>query len=305
MFGKLRGFLLEHIATYFYACWAEKVLIRKIKNLKEKEFAIKLDETKNLPKLIKELKACHQKERDRKKIIEDKAAASLFVIGLSVTLILGSLEFIRDTESGLIFKFFIFSILIIGVIYLLFSGAASIKALITRQFYDEDLDDWIKENGNELNVVTLDNNIRFAQAYKSIKLNQLMTDIRSNYVYATFIGIRNGIILISFFFIIAVGNVFFSKLAYNNIDSEEIKQLENKVSLLNQQLIQQKDAEIKKLNEQVRMGQDALERMNKTMDSLSGELKGIKKAIDVTKKGLETANQKIEVLTSKPDTSTK
>ena len=92
--------------------------------------------------------------------------------------------------------------MILGILYLLFSGYTSIKAINIREFYDETLDDIISENDGKLTIKNSSTNEKMLLYYKNIKLNQLINNIKSNYVYATFIGIRNGIILISIFFML-------------------------------------------------------------------------------------------------------
>lgn len=306
MFSRLKDFLLDQIATYVHAHWAEKRLNSKIHELKEKEFSVEDDGKEIAPGLIDELKNFYQKEQDRKTTIETKAAASLFIIGLSVTLILGSLEFIRNSEGGVVFKFIIFLILIGGVAYLLLSGVAALKALIIKELYDEDINDRIKETGTKLNIGVLDDKDRLAQLYRNIKLNQLVTNIRSNYVYATFIGIRNGIMLISIFFIISVGHTFFDDLSHkNHVDLAKIKKLENKISLLYDDLIQQKDEEIKKLNDQILVQQKESVKTRSEIDQFRSSLGSLNKKIEETEKSLESTNKRMDGLVIKPDGSKK
>lgn len=202
MFSRIQNFLEQNLIPNLYAFWAEKILRNKIKKLKEKEFNIKIGKNQDLDEFVKELTEHHHKEIERKKVIEDKAKASLFIIALSITLILGSLGFIKG--RGVTLEPYILLILTTGVIYLLLSGITSIRALNIREFYDIYLENRIEENRGNLNIMSLDNQDRIARFYKIINLNQLMTMIRSNYVYATFIGIRNGIILLSLFFILVV-----------------------------------------------------------------------------------------------------
>ncbi len=202
MFSRIKNFLDQNLIPNLYAFWAEKILRNKIKKLKEKEFNIKIGKNQDLDEFVKELTEHHHKEIERKKVIEDKAKASLFIIALSITLILGSLGFIKG--RGVTLEPYILLILTTGVIYLLLSGITSIRALNIREFYDIYLENRIEENRGNLNIMSLDNQDRIARFYKIINLNQLMTMIRSNYVYATFIGIRNGIILLSLFFILVV-----------------------------------------------------------------------------------------------------
>ena len=208
MLGKIKNFILQSIVPNLYAFSAEKILQKKVQEVNEKNFHIEKNENLDAKKIIEELKEYHQKESKRKEIIEDKAKASLFIIALSVMLILGSLNFIENSDDSIILKFSELFILVLGIIYLLLSGITAIKAINIRKFYDVYLNDEIEESESRLKVIRLDEKDRIILLYRIIQLNQLITNIRSNYVYATFVGIRNGIILISLFFIIIVCKIY-------------------------------------------------------------------------------------------------
>ena len=201
MLKTIKNFWQQNICPHIYAFSAEEVLKNKKNELK---IDFEIDNNQNVDELIEELEVYHQKEVERKKTIEDKAKSSLFVIALSVTLILGSLNFIKDIKTGTNFTL-ILLLLFLGLIYLVLSGVSSIKALNISEFHDIYIGDLINEKEDEKNIKIIDKKDRAEQLYKNIKLNQLKTNIKSNYVYATFVGIRNGIILISLFFIIFVG----------------------------------------------------------------------------------------------------
>ena len=158
--------------------------------------------------ILKDLNEFHQREKGRKGTVEDKAKACLFIIALTITLILGSLTFIKGGEPGTPFYLTGIVILILGVIFLCLSGITAIKALNVREYHDIQLHDRVGEDGTKLNIIKVEREEKISLLYKIIKLNQLTTNIRSNYVYATFIGIRNGIILISIFFILAVTDLY-------------------------------------------------------------------------------------------------
>lgn len=292
--NKIKDFFLEHIIAFLYACYAERKLNHKLKELEKKEFNPEKWKVEDLDRFIKELRGDIQKAREHKKVIEDKATASLFIISLSITIILGSLDFIEKNDSGAILKNSIVLLLIAGVIYLLMAGVASIQALITRKFYDESLEDLIKEEGNNLKVADLDNMKRLGMYYKNVKLNQLVTIIRSNFVYASFIDIRNGIILFSIIFVMVVGNTFLSNLGRSRIDSEKIIEFESQISQLKQQVIQQQEAEMKELTTQAKIKQMDLDRMGKKLESFYDDLNGLREKINSAEKDLDVVNKKID-----------
>jgi hypothetical protein len=196
------------VGQHFYAFWAEKVLTKKARKQKETDYEMVRDNEQDRDKILKELNEFHQQEKGRKGTVEDKAKACLFIIALTITLILGSLNFIKGVEPGTPFYLPGIVILIIGVIFLFLSGITAIKALNVREYHDIQLHNRVREDGTKLNIIKEEREERISLLYKIIKLNQLTTNIRSNYVYATFIGIRNGIILISIFFILAVTDLY-------------------------------------------------------------------------------------------------
>ena len=93
------------------------------------------------------------------------------------------------------------------------SGITSIAALNIREFYDLYLNEIIDKSGDSYNAKAQDDVEIINKLYKYINLNQMITNISANYIYATFIGIRNGIMLIGAFFIIIVGKVGIDKFA--------------------------------------------------------------------------------------------
>lgn len=113
-------------------------------------------------------------------------------------------------------------ILILGVILLFLSGITAIKAFNIGEYHDIYLNDRIREDGTRLNIVETPQEDKVSVLYKIVKLNQLTTNIRTNYVYATFIGIRNGIILVSIFFILAVTDTYIHNQNTKNKADEKI-----------------------------------------------------------------------------------
>ena len=249
MCGKGKEFFLQGMVPNFYAFWAERKLTDTLNKLKERNFDIQLNGGQDNKELIKDLNKFHLKEIERKGKIEDKAKASLFIIALSITLILGSLKFINDIGDRITSNFWALLILIAGVIYLLLSGITSIKAINIREFYDVYLNDTFEESNCELNIKKIDDKQKIELYYKNIKLNQLITNIRGNYVYATFVGIRNGITLISLFFIMMVGSMYLDNLVQYN---EKIKNKALEKPVINSKIKQNKSSK-KSLDKIIKM----------------------------------------------------
>lgn len=74
------------------------------------------------------VKKHHEKEFERKGVIEDKAKSSLFIVTLSITLILGSLSFVNSDK--IMFPKFLLIFLIMGVIYIIFLELQLLKLSI-------------------------------------------------------------------------------------------------------------------------------------------------------------------------------
>jgi hypothetical protein len=73
--------------------------------------------------------------------------------------------------------------------------------------------DQIQESNGTLQIINYPAKTLCEQYYKYIRLNQITTNIRANYLSATFVGMRNGLILISLFFL---NNIFKPYLAMHH-----------------------------------------------------------------------------------------
>ncbi len=211
--ASIKYFILQHLFPHFYARVAENRLKRKNDSFLKKEVNIDLTNCQDTATLIKTLFEYNVKERDRKNTIDEKAKASLFIVTLAITIVLASLNFIKDKTSILDLGGIPLIMLIMGVVYLLLSGITSIAALNIREFYGVGLVEVIKENDGRYSFENTDEVKIINKLFKYINLNQMITNISANYIYATFIGIRNGIILIAAFFIAIVGKVGIDNLA--------------------------------------------------------------------------------------------
>lgn len=213
MSSKFEKYLMDHqslvepIIPHIYAFLIEKGLETKIQNLNEKKAKIKILDHE-VDEFLEIVKKYHEKEYERKDIIEDKAKSSLFIVTLSITLILGSLNFVNSDK--IIFPKFILIFLIIGVVYIIFSGITAIKALHMKPYNDIVIDSIIVgKDYNKLTAVKMSKKTELSELYECIKLNQLLTTIKANYVEVTFLGIRNGLILVATFFILDAINISF------------------------------------------------------------------------------------------------
>lgn len=202
---KILAILQRHLLPHLDAYLAGRKLNSNLKKLEKKEANIEFEEREK-EEILKIIKKYHVDEFKRKNVMEDKAKSSLFIIAISITFFLGSFNFINETGTliSLEIKIILALIMIFGVIYLLLSGITSIMALYNKGYYDIYLDKKFIGNYEKIVPVDLSAEEQIKIFYESAKLNQILTNIKSNYVAATLIGIRNGIILITLFFISSV-----------------------------------------------------------------------------------------------------
>lgn len=155
--------------------------------------------------ILEMIESYHAKEYKRKDEIEDKAKSSLFVITLSLTFILSSLTFIYN-NNWVIPHVIILTSLIIGVVFLILSGITAIKSLVITGYSDIYLDGRLTGDYENLQVINRSKEEEINILYECVKLNEISTNIKENYMFATITGIRNGIIFITLFFILAALN---------------------------------------------------------------------------------------------------
>ncbi|MBI4776443.1 MAG: hypothetical protein HY788_20090 [Deltaproteobacteria bacterium] len=203
--GVIKDFLLQNLVPHFYAKAAERK-IKKQQDLFEKE-NINFLANEDCDILRQALLSHNLKERERKRAIDDKAKASLSIVTLAITIVIASLSLLQNQKSIFDINPAALVLLIFGVIYLLLSGITSMTALSIRKFYDVYIDEIVEKSGDSYNIKVQSDIEIINKLYKYVRSNQMITNITANYIYATFAGIRNGIILIGAFFIISVGSV--------------------------------------------------------------------------------------------------
>ncbi|HEU0144129.1 MAG TPA: hypothetical protein VFQ47_05030 [Nitrososphaera sp.] len=204
---RIEYFLRENIYPNIYAFHAQRKIKRKIELLKQEGLSLVIPPNKDLDldAFSVELKEYQNQENDRGKVIDDKAKSSLIVVTLSITVMLAGLNFIKDAK--ITFGYPLFILVLLGVTYLVISGITAVKALNISEFFTLHPDDWLEQGQDKPTIIGLQRIPRIKMLYAVIKANELALTIRTNFVDATFIGIRNGITLLALAFIIAVGNI--------------------------------------------------------------------------------------------------
>ena len=166
------------------------------------------------------LKEFSKDELDRKKIIEEKARALLFIISATIAITTGSLAYISQLQlSNVIIEVAVASLLI-GFLYLIFAIINTIKSLHVYEYYYILPADYFEEQDSTIKL-SLENEVRIVnKLYKNLKLNSLINLRRGNHLSASFTNIRNGVISIAFFFML----VLFSKITAPSTSQTPIRE---------------------------------------------------------------------------------
>src|SRR5919205_91144 len=205
MWSTLNGFLLQQVYPNLYAFHAKRKIQRKIAEMESNESRFSVGPELDLDSFLDELKDYAKREDDRKKVIDDKAKSSLLIITISSTLMLTGLTLIK--EGKIHFRLPLLVIIFLGITYFVLSAITSVVALSPLAFYGSHPDEWIKEVNGKQTLTELKKLDRIHRLYYDIKLNEYVLNIRNNFVSATLIGIRNGVLLLSLAFGIALSNI--------------------------------------------------------------------------------------------------
>lgn len=200
-------FLFEQTLPYFAAIYSNCRLSGKIKEKIDNPLTFTITDN-NLKKALKEVEEFYFCERERKKIIEDKAKVATLAITVSVAFILGSLDFVENDFLNFSSKMNLFYIilLIAGTMYFVTAAISSISALNIGAYYYVNISDHLIKTSDSMDVEyeRLDDRKLLEEFYNAIDLNQVILTEKTSLVYASYLSLRNGIIMISFSFLLAV-----------------------------------------------------------------------------------------------------
>ena len=154
---------------------------------------------------------------DRKVKTEDKAKSLLFIISLTITAITFSLSYLKENSNQIIPIIFIF----LSILYFVFAGIRSLQTLNIKRFH---LIQPKIEIRDDLFVLTKDpeTSLILKDMISSKSLNDLINLKTSNLTFASFVLIRNGIILFVLFFITTT----YFNLSHKKIDTKKCTSVE-------------------------------------------------------------------------------
>ena len=193
----IKEFVKQEVFANIYAFVAE----RKIKGKYEDDGKTLVISEKSVKNIRATLDAYEEKEVERKRSIEEKAKSSLFVVALSVTISMTILGLLKDFHlAGITIAAVV--LFLVALLYLILASITAIKAINIGEFHSLSLSHFIEREDGSLKRTRISDAEKAVDLYKYLKLNQRTNNIKANYVYATFIGIRNGIVLLALFFFI-------------------------------------------------------------------------------------------------------
>ncbi|MBV6510543.1 MAG: hypothetical protein FMNOHCHN_00018 [Ignavibacteriaceae bacterium] len=207
--SKIKYFILQHIFPGFYASYANNIVAKNYD--KQNEFDVDLTAvTAGQEKdYIEQVKADLKEQHDRKKIIEDKAKSLLFIITVSITAITFSLNYINTLEINIPQTIALF-LLGISISYFVLGTISALQTLNIRKFHVIQTEVEITDDNFKLTARKTETEF-LKYLIKSKQQNDLINIQLSNFAYASFTLIRNGIILFVSFFIMTIFISYFSK----------------------------------------------------------------------------------------------
>lgn len=202
-------FILQHIFPGFYASFANKIIAvnyNKHNNFDVDLTAIIAGQEKDY---IEQIKADIKEQQDRKKIIEDKAKSLLFIITVSITAITFSLTYLNSLEINVLQTIALIT-LGVSILYFVSGTIRALQTLNIRKFHVIQTTIEITDANYKL-IAKKDDTDFLKELIKNKQQNDLINIQLSNYTYASFTLIRNGIILFVSFFIVTIFVSYSSK----------------------------------------------------------------------------------------------
>jgi len=206
--SKIKYFILEQIFPGFHAGRSNKKVTDTYN--KQQNFDVDLTAiTGDKKEYIDQVKADLKDQHDRKKIIEDKAKSLLFIIAVSITAITFSLTYLNSITFN-IYQIVALLFLGISILYFVQGVIKALQTLNIRQFHVIQAEIEITEQNFKLSAKQLDDDF-LKDLIKSKQQNDLINIRLSNYTFASFNLIRNGIIFFVVFFATTICGNYFSQ----------------------------------------------------------------------------------------------
>lgn len=236
-YSKILSFLYQNIFVTWYALAADRKLEKALRAEQSVTYSFgksdnsvgtdAVESSLNLGNVFdyttagEKLKELTKEELERKRGIEEKGRSLLLIVTATIALSTGSfVTFIKgldhiDWKMCVALMFLSF-----GFIFLIFAAINVLVALNINRYYVTSLEQSFVDENTSISFFKDDPEYLVPILYQNIKFNRIINNKRSNHVYAAFVNIRNGVILIASFFLLIV----FSRLARHAISTEDIDQ---------------------------------------------------------------------------------
>lgn len=207
--SNIKYFILQHIFPGFYATYANKIVAKNYNKQHNFDVDLTAITAGQEQDYIEQVKADIKEQHDRKKIIEDKAKSLLFIITVSITAITFSLTYLNSLEIN-VPQTIALILLGISILYFVLGTIRALQTLNIRKFHV--IQTAIEITDVNYKLTAKKNDIDFLkELIKSKQQNDLINIQLSNYTYASFTLIRNGIVLFVSFFIMTIFVSYLSK----------------------------------------------------------------------------------------------
>jgi len=206
--NKVKSFFQQQVFPGFYASYVNKIISKNYEN--QQTFNVDISNVSGKEaEYIKQVRTDLENQFERKKRIEDKAKSLLFIIAVAITAITFSLNYLNSLTSDLCQSISVATVFL-SIIYLVVGAIRALQTLNIRQFnvIQAEVE---KKDHNFILIAKKENSDYLKELIKSKQLNDLINIRLSNYTYASFNLIRNGIILFVVFFISTVSFSYLAK----------------------------------------------------------------------------------------------
>jgi hypothetical protein len=207
--SKIKYFILQHIFPGFYATYANKIVAKNYDKQHNFDVDLTAITAGQEQGYIEQVKADLKEQHDRKKIIEDKAKSLLFIITVSITAITFSLTYLNSLEIN-VPQTIALILLGLSILYFVLGTIRALQTLNIRKFHVIQTEIEITDVNYKLNAKKPDTDF-LKELIKSKQQNDLINIQLSNFTYASFTLIRNGIVLFVSFFIMTIFVSYISK----------------------------------------------------------------------------------------------
>lgn len=200
-------FIKQQVFPGWYARFANKIVLKKYKE--QEKYSVNIESIESdYRQVLNNVKNDLEKQVSRKERIEEKSKSLLFIITVIIIAITFSLNYISKLLNNNLQLIAVF-ILLISILYLVMGAVRVLQALNIRRFsvYQVEVE---KSDLQYILVKELDDKKLLKDLIKKKQLNDLIIIQLSNFTYASFTLIRNGIILFMAFFISTISILYYS-----------------------------------------------------------------------------------------------